>query len=63
MQELGLHDIQVRVNDSVKFANPHADNYDTVFNAMVEANGYNRAYGEEEKTNFIAAMIITFGRK
>lgn len=30
MQELGLSDIQIRINDGVKFANPNADNYKTV---------------------------------
>ncbi|MDF2685250.1 MAG: Methyltransferase type 12 [Clostridia bacterium] len=57
MQELGLHDIQIRINDCVKFANPHTDNYEAVFNAIIEANGWNKSYSEEEKMNFISVMI------
>ena len=57
MQEIGLRDIQIRINDNVKFANPHADNYETVFNFLVEANGWNKTYSEEDRQNFISGMI------
>ncbi len=57
MQELGLRDIQIRVNDCVKFANPHTPAYKTIFSAMAEANGWNRLFNKEEKKEQIAALI------
>jgi hypothetical protein len=39
MQELGLEEIQIRVNDRVKFANPYAEDYDAVYRSIVRGNG------------------------
>ena len=57
MQALGLKDIQVRINDRVKFANPHDDDYEHVYQSMVEANGWNRQYNREEIREYVAAMM------
>lgn len=57
MQELGLHDIQIRINDSVKFANPYSDDYEEVFNILAEANGWNKTDGEDEKQKIISALV------
>jgi len=57
MQELGLCDVQIRINDSVKFANPHAENYDNIYNCLVEANGWNKKYSDEDKQNVISVMM------
>lgn len=56
MQELGLRDIQIRINDSVKFANPHAENYESVYHSLVEANGWNKIYNEEDKRKMISVF-------
>ena len=57
MQELGLKDIRVRINDRVKFVNPHDDDYEHVYQSMAEANGWTRQYNEEEKQRYIDTMM------
>lgn len=57
MQELGLEDIEIRINDRVKFANPHADGYEHVYQAMIEANDWDRHYNKEEKQKYIDTIM------
>lgn len=59
MQELGLHDIGVRMNDSVKFINPNGDKEDHIrqFNAITAAWGWDKQLPEHEKINYINRLM------
>lgn len=59
MQELGLNNIGVRMNDSVKFINPYGDNeeHSRKFNAITSAWGWNKQLSENEKVNLINTLI------
>lgn len=48
MQEYGLTNIDVRINDKVNFINPHGDKtqYNKSFNALVTTNNWNRTISE-----------------
>lgn len=56
MQELGLKNVGSRMNDSVKFVNPHSDQYDDEFNAYIKYKGYDRVI-TEDKEIIINAMM------
>ena len=55
MQEFGLHDIDVRINDKVNFINPYGDKneYSELFNSLVTTKGWDRSLAEDEKENII----------
>lgn len=59
MQELGLHNIGVRMNDSVKFINPNGNRkkYFKQLNAMTEAWGWNKQLSETDKLNYIDTLM------
>jgi SAM-dependent methyltransferase len=59
MQELGLRNIGVRMNDSVKFINPNENNEDYIkqFKAMTTAWGWDKQLSEIEKVNYINTLI------
>lgn len=59
MQELGLHNIGVRMNDSVKFINPNGnkEEYLKQLNAMTEAWGWNKQLSETDKLNYIDTLM------
>ncbi len=59
MQELGLHNVGVRMNDSVKFVNPYGDKdeYTKQYNAMTQAWGWNKSLSEDERTKYINELI------
>jgi transcriptional regulator with XRE-family HTH domain len=51
MQELGLHDIDIRMNDKVMYVNPNSRDYEEKFQDFVEIHGWNKelsASGEEK---------------
>jgi transcriptional regulator with XRE-family HTH domain len=58
MQEYGLKNINVRINDKVNLINPHGDKnfYNELFNAIVTTNNWNRALSDEE----IESIIVHF---
>lgn len=59
MQELGLHNVGVRINDSVKFINPsgNKEEHTKQFEVMTTAWGWNKQLSENEKVNYINALI------
>jgi 2-polyprenyl-3-methyl-5-hydroxy-6-metoxy-1,4-benzoquinol methylase len=59
MQELGLHDIRVRINDSVKFLNPFGDSqaYEDTYKAMINSQGWNKTYSDSEKAVLFQSLI------
>lgn len=59
MQELGLHNVGVRMNDSVKFINPNGnkEEYLKQLNAMIEAWGWNKQLSETDKLNYIDTLM------
>lgn len=59
MQKLGLHNIGVRMNDSVKFINPNGnkEEYLKQLNAMTEAWGWNKQLSETDKLNYIDTLM------
>ncbi|MFL0269382.1 class I SAM-dependent methyltransferase [Candidatus Clostridium radicumherbarum] len=59
MQELGLHDIGVRMNDRVKFINPHGNEQEHAkhFDAMATAWGWNKQLSENKRIDYINSLI------
>lgn len=59
MQELGLHDVGVRMNDRVKFINPlgNKEEHDKQFDAITNAWQWNKHLSENERTDYINSLI------
>jgi ubiquinone/menaquinone biosynthesis C-methylase UbiE len=59
MQELGLRNVGVRMNDSVKFINPNGnkEDYAKQFNAMAAAWGWGKPLSEADKINYIETLM------
>lgn len=59
MQELGLYDVGVRMNDSVKFINPYGDKDEHAkqYNAMTTAWGWNKQLSEDDRLRSIKALV------
>jgi SAM-dependent methyltransferase len=59
MQELGLHNVGVRMNDSVKFVNPNGNSEEHMkqFNAMTAAWGWDKQLSEAEKVDYINTLM------
>lgn len=57
MGELGLTDVQVRISDAVRFANPQDADYEHVYQSMAAANGWDRIYTIEEKRKYTETML------
>lgn len=59
MQELGLRNVGVRMNDSVKFINPNEnkEDYAKQFNAMTAAWGWDKPLSEEDKINYVNTLM------
>jgi SAM-dependent methyltransferase len=59
MQELGLNNVGVRMNDSVKFVNPYGDKEEHCkqYNAMVKAWGWDKQLSDEDIANFINELV------
>jgi 2-polyprenyl-3-methyl-5-hydroxy-6-metoxy-1,4-benzoquinol methylase len=59
MQELGLHDVGVRMNDRVKFINPHGnkEEHNKQFEAITTAWQWNKQLSENERTDYINSLI------
>lgn len=59
MQEFGLRNVGVRMNDSVKFINPYGDKEDhsKQYCALTTAWGWDKQFSEESKINYISALV------
>lgn len=59
MQELGLHDVRIRISDSAAFINPYEDKpfHSKNYNALAKAWGWNKQLAEEEKTSYIDSLV------
>lgn len=59
MQELGLKNVEVRMNDSVKFINPYGDKdeHTNQYNATTTAWGWNKELSEDDRVNYIYALV------
>jgi transcriptional regulator with XRE-family HTH domain len=44
MQQLGLHDIDIRMNDRVMYVNPYMQDYDQVVKDFIEIHGLNKSF-------------------
>jgi len=59
MQECGLHNIDVRINDKVSFINPNGDKpqYNKLLNSLITANDWDRIPTDDEKENTITLFM------
>ena len=59
MQEFGLHNIDVRINDKVNFINPYGDKskHNRLINSLIAANGWNKILSDDEKENIITLFM------
>lgn len=59
MQQLGLKDVGVRMNDCVKFINPFGDKdeHEKQYNAIVKAWGWDKKTSNQEKLDLINTFI------
>lgn len=55
MQECGLHNIDVRINDRVNFINPYGDKteYNKLLKSLITTNGWNRKLSDDENESII----------
>lgn len=59
MQELGLQNVDVRMNDRVKFINPHGNKEEHAkqFDAITTAWDWNKTLSESDKINYMKFLI------
>ena len=59
MQELGLKDIQIRVNDRAKFVNPclNSEENEKEYDSIVTSSGWNSDMGIEENQKYLNNLI------
>ena len=59
MQELGLHNVGMRMNDRVKFINPHGNKEEHAkqFDAITTAWNWNKQLSENEKVDYRNSLI------
>lgn len=59
MQEIGLHDVRIRISDSAIFINPYEDKliHSKKYDTLTKAWGWNKQLTKEEKTNYIDSLI------
>ena len=59
MQEMGLHNVGVRMNDSIKFVNPFgdADDHDIQYDAMAKAWGWDIKTSEDDLMKCINELV------
>jgi hypothetical protein len=53
MTQLGLHDINVRMNDKVTFVTPQKKDYENDLKAFIQLNGYDKVRGIAENEGVI----------
>ncbi|MDF2472666.1 MAG: hypothetical protein K0R21_448, partial [Anaerocolumna sp.] len=53
MYQLGLHDINVRMNDKVMFTSPQKADYEKELQEFIQLNGYNKVSGIVENEKLI----------
>lgn len=57
MQQLGLHDIDARMNDKVMYVNPDMKNYHEKVQDFIEINGWNRSFSISNQKNTIELLM------
>jgi 2-polyprenyl-3-methyl-5-hydroxy-6-metoxy-1,4-benzoquinol methylase len=59
MQELGLHNVDVRMNDRVKFINPNGnkEEHRRQFGAITTARGWDKQLTESERVEYITSLF------
>lgn len=59
MQEYGLQNIDVRLNDKVNFINPYGnkDKYNQLINSLIKANGWDIELSDDRKENIIKLFM------
>lgn len=59
MQELGLYNVGIRMNDSVKFVNPNGNREDYIkqFDAVTSAWGWDKLLSEADKANYLNTLM------
>lgn len=59
MQECGLHNIDIRLNDKVNFINPNGDKvkYKQLFNSLIKAKKWDRTLSDDEKEDIIKLFM------
>lgn len=57
MQQLGLHDIDVRMNDKVMYANPCMPDYGEKAKDFIEIHGWDKAFGISGRENIIETFM------
>lgn len=53
MQQLGLHDIDIRMNDKVVYVNPDVDDYEEKVQDMIEINGWDKSFSISDRESTI----------
>jgi len=57
MQQLGLHDIDIRMNDKVMYVNPDMKNYHEKVQDFIEINGWDRSFSISNQENTIELLM------
>jgi len=57
MQQLGLHDIDIRMNDKVMYVNPYMKDYQEKVQDFIEINGWDESYSISNSENTIELFM------
>ncbi|MCM0651100.1 helix-turn-helix domain-containing protein [Clostridium swellfunianum] len=57
MQQLGLHDIDIRMNDKVMYVNPDSQDYEEKVQDFIEINGWDKPLNLSERENLIELFM------
>lgn len=57
MQQLGLHDIDIRMNDRVMYVNPDTQDYDEKVQDFIEINGWDKSLSTSSQENTIELFM------
>ena len=57
MQQLGLHDIDIRMDDKVMYVNPSMQDYEKKTQDFIEINGWNKSFSISQQENLIETFM------
>ncbi|MHB8128109.1 MAG: helix-turn-helix domain-containing protein [Mobilitalea sp.] len=61
MQQLGLHDIDIRMNDRVMYVNPEMLDYEEIVQDFIEINGWDKSFSTSSQENTTIELFMNRG--
>lgn len=57
MQQLGLHDIDIRMNDRVMYVSPEMQNYEEMVQDFIDINGFDKSFNASNREDTIEFLM------